>query len=94
MRPAPCVCECSATLTTYEYECCKNEPWPVALYTVSLERHSQFAVWLAHFVWIFTFLSILPACMSYEIGERLGFGITIVLVMEVAKQTLSSSLPK
>ena len=49
--------------------------------------------WLVHFTWIFTLLSTLPACMSYEIGERLGFGITMVLVMEVAKQTLATLLP-
>eukprot|EP00966_Prymnesium_polylepis_P271701 6277517-Prymnesium_polylepis.1 len=33
-------------------------------------------------------MSFLVFYMSFEVGERLGFGITLVLVVEVAKQTI------
>ncbi|KAL1505119.1 hypothetical protein AB1Y20_008878 [Prymnesium parvum] len=81
------------TAVTYTYSCCPSEPWPVLLYTVRLARNSQFFEWFTTFIWIFTLLSMLPAFMSFEVGERLGFGITMVLVIEVAKTTAASYLP-
>ena len=42
---------------------------------------------------IFGLLSSFPAFMSPEVGERLGYGITLVLVVEVSKQTMASLVP-
>ena len=35
----------------------------------------------------------MPSFMSWEVGERLGFGITLVLVVETMKATIAAVLP-
>ena len=64
------------------------------MYEVTLERKTFYYL---NFVLlpsvIFSLLSFAVFFMSFEVGERLGFGITLVLVVEVAKQTMSTLLP-
>ena len=64
------------------------------VYSVTLARQSHFYL---RFVLlplaIFSLISFSVFFMSFEVGERLGFGITLVLVVEVAKQTISTFLP-
>ena len=40
-----------------------------------------------------TTISTLPAFMTWEVGERLGYGITLILVIETAKTTMAEVLP-
>ena len=42
---------------------------------------------------IFGLLSSFPAFMSPEVGERVGYGITFLLIIEVSKMTFVSVLP-
>ena len=40
-----------------------------------------------------TALSFTVFFMSFQVGERLGVGVTLVLMIEVAKVTMSSMIP-
>jgi len=76
------------------YECCPSEPWKVVKYTVTLKRASFYYVLLIITPsLLLTYLSFGVFFMSYEVGERLSFGITLVLVMEVLKTTISCFVP-
>ena len=66
------------------YECCPSEPWPMLLYTISLHRASDYYVHLLLWPYVaLTLVSFLVFFMSHEVGERLGFGITLILAIEV-----------
>ena len=71
-----------------------SKGYPTLVYAVTLERTTFYYL---NFVLlpsvIFSLLSFAVFFMSFEVGERLGFGITLVLVVEVAKQTMSALLP-
>ena len=79
--------------STY-YPCCPNEPWPLITYWVSLDRAS-FYYYNAIIVpgCVFTYLSFFAFFMSHEVGERLGFCITLILATEVSKVVISSMVP-
>ena len=79
--------------TSYVYEGWANDPWPVVIYDISISRKSQFYDIFLIVIVIFGLLSSFPAFMSPEVGERLGYGITFLLIIEVSKMTFVSVLP-
>ena len=86
--------EIQAEPVIYEYPCCPSEPWPVIFYTITLHRASQYYFHLLLWPYIaLTSLSFLVFFMSHEVGERLGFGITLILAIEVSKTVFSGMVP-
>lgn len=84
----------NASIAIYTYGCCPSEPWPVANYVITLRRSSHF--YIQTIIWpvlAITFLSFGVFFMSYEVGERLGYGITLVLAMEVIKVVITGMVP-
>jgi len=68
--------------------------FPVAMYEVHLKRASFFYLNVAILPPIaLTITSFGVFFMSYEVGERLGFGITLILAMEVTKVVIADFLP-
>merc|ERR1712137_361035 len=58
------------------------EPWPELLYTFLIRRSTDFYIWKLVIPQVFMgILSFIPYYMSPECGERLGFGITLVLAI-------------
>src|SRR6056297_1483310 len=103
-----CVCACGLQTSYQEqkiqdvkvsynlvfYDCCPNEPWPTLTYTIQLKRESFFYLnfTLLPSV-ILSLISFAVFYMTFEVGERLGFGITMVLIVEVSKQTIQALVP-
>lgn len=84
----------SVQLLTFHYACCPNEPWPVARYTVTLRRASTYYTLLIIVpTLLLTYLSMGVFFMSHEVGERLSFGITLMLANEVTKITVAGFVP-
>ena len=84
----------AAEMVTYEYPCCPSEPWPVLIYTVTLNRSSEYYVQLLLWPYVLlTSVSFLVFFMSFEVGERLSFGITLILAVEVSKGVFSAMIP-
>lgn len=78
----------------YAYECCPNDPYPVIIYRVFLRRATFFYVISALVPLIlFTLLSFSVFFISFEVGERLGVGVTLVLTIEFSRASLSANLP-
>lgn len=71
----------SASLTARTYPCCPEEPWPVITYGVTLARSPQF--FFTYFLLmpsvLLAVLALLACFLSPEGGERLGFGVTLLL---------------
>ena len=79
----------------YAYDCCPNEPWPVLKIRMHVSRSFPFyAIGFLMPLIIFTFLSFTVFLTGEKSGERLGLGVTLVLVVEVTKYTLQAWLPK
>ena len=84
----------TVTVSNKTYPCCPDEPWPLVTYWVSLDRAS-FYYYNAIIVpgSVFAYLSFFAFFMSYKVGERLGFCITLILATEVSKVVVSSMVP-
>jgi len=76
---------------TYLYS---DVPYPVVQYRVYLKRKSKdyYLNYFAPMIMI-TLISFTVFHMSFEVGERLGFGITTLLTIELIKSTLTTLLP-
>eukprot|EP00913_Durusdinium_trenchii_P036019 g33701.t1 len=71
-----------------------SEAWTVVKYTVELNRAAFYYGTLILFPTILvTVLSFGVFFMSHEVGERLSFGITLLLVVEVMRSTVSTFVP-
>ena len=71
-----------------------SKAYPTVIYEVTLKRSTFYYLNFVLFPLVaFTLVSFAVFFMSFEVGERLGFGITLVLVVEVSKQTVSALLP-
>ncbi|CAE7666773.1 acr-7 [Symbiodinium pilosum] len=76
------------------YDAYPSEPWTLVKYTVKLGRASFYYSLLIIFpTTLITYLSFGVFFMSHEVGERLSFGITLLLVIEVMKTTGASFVP-
>jgi len=84
--------ECSEHL--YRYELAPDDPYPVIKYRVYINRSSSYYT-LTTLVpsILFTLLSFAPFFMSYQVGERLGVGVTLVLTIEISRTSLQTVLP-
>jgi hypothetical protein len=78
----------------YYYPCCPNEPWPVLQYEIGFERATNYYV-LKIIVpnILFTFLSFGPFWLDVRSGERLSFGVTILLAMVAVDIIAADLLP-
>ena len=68
--------------------------WPVLVYTATLSRDTAFYVWKLIVPQVsLAVLSLIPYWMSPECGERLGFGITLVLAALTTEVVTMSMMP-
>ena len=82
------------TLQLFTYEAAPEEPWPLVHYEITLYRASTF--YLNMLIWpsiVLTLLSFGAFFMPPECGERLGYGITLILAIEVFKVVVNSMIP-
>jgi len=81
-------------LKLYSYDDYPSESWPIVYYRVKLNRHEYYYV---NFILIpsmvLALVSFFPFWMSWEVGERLSFGITLVLTMTTYQAIANSLLP-
>mmetsp|Transcript_64551 Transcript_64551/g.188851 ORF Transcript_64551/g.188851 Transcript_64551/m.188851 type:complete len:832 (-) Transcript_64551:142-2637(-) len=64
------------------YDCCPDSPYPTLIWTIRFTRsHSYYVLRLIFPAIILTCLSFITFWMNPEIGERLGFNITVILAM-------------
>jgi hypothetical protein len=84
----------TCTHEVYEYPCCPNEPWPVIKYRVKLQRTPFYYINLTILPGVvFTIMSFAVFFMSYQAGERLGYGVTLCLTSEVSKSLIAQAIP-
>jgi hypothetical protein len=84
----------NATIKELFYPCCPSEPWPIASYWVYLDR-SSFYYYNAIIVPGITFvlMSFFSFWLSHEVGERLGFCVTLILATEISKVVIAEIIP-
>lgn len=82
------------SLVQYTYPCCPSEPWPVALYTITLSRSWFF------YVPIVIVPGIVITLMSFAVfwsdtgsSDALGYGIAVIVVNLLGNIVLISLLP-
>ena len=79
---------------TYFYPCCADEPWPMIKSRISVEPMAFFYTMLTIIPCVaFSLASFAVFFMSFQVGERLGYGVTLCLAMEVSKTTISTHVP-
>ena len=87
--------ECSLTFYKYTWITATEEIFPIINYRVFLTRVSG-RYWTSFVLFpsiLFVVLSFAVLFMSFEAGERLGYGVTLLLTTEVSKATISTLLP-
>lgn len=78
----------------YAYDGWPDEPWPILIMQVQFERARAFYSFQYLFpTTLFTLVAFSVFFMGESCGERLGLGITVVLVIEVNRYTLASMIP-
>ena len=84
----------SADIQYLTYPSAPTELWPVVTFDVELTRanlyYFNFYLWPMCLLTCFSFGTFF---MSPDVGERLGYGITLVLTIEVGKATFHEMLP-
>ncbi|KAL1520081.1 hypothetical protein AB1Y20_023556 [Prymnesium parvum] len=85
----------NVTKVTYKYECCPDDPpWSALVYTIDLGRASLYYTMLAVIPSaLLTYLSTAVFFMSPEVGERLSYGITLILANEFNKFVVAGMVP-
>jgi len=82
------------SLTQTFYDTTPNQPWTIVKYNVELNRATFYYGTLVLLpTIIITYLSFGVFFMSHEVGERLSFGITLLLVVEVARTSVAAFVP-
>lgn len=77
-----------------EYASFPGEYWPILRFRVFLKRATSYYSYIALFPLVaFTAMSFGVFFMSFQVGERLGIGVTSVLTIEVSKVTFSPMVP-
>jgi len=84
----------SSTFDFY-YPCCPNEPWPTLSFTFVFERRTTnyYQRSLVFVMITFTFLASAVFFFDIRCGERLGYGITILLSMVATEIIAADILP-
>ena len=76
------------------YASSPGEPWTLVKYSITLGRASFYYLLLIIFPTVLTtYLSFGVFFMSHEVGERLSFGITLLLLVGVIKGTVAKFVP-
>jgi len=88
------ISEVSVDRINYEYPCCPSEPWPVVMYTITLNRADNFYVVIIIVpTFIVTMLSFVVFWAPSNAGDALGFGITVIVVVILMQVVLIDLLP-
>lgn len=86
--------EMTAKYENLHYDCC-HEPVEQIIYRLKIKRKPLFFLLYMIFpVCTVVFLSLLSFIIPPESGERVGFGVTILLTMGVYLMVISEDLPK
>ena len=84
-----------ASISIFQYDTDgEDELWPLIHYQITLKRADNFYIHVL--VWpglLITITSFSVFFMTIDSGERLGYGITTVLAMEVMKVVIDSLVP-
>lgn len=84
--------ECSEH--TYIYPTLPSDPFPVLKYRIYVSRASSYySLSLLIPTALITLISFAVFYMSFEVGERLGVGVTMVLTIEINRAGLQTMLP-
>ena len=85
----------TAELRSLTYPCCPSEPFPVIAYVVQLTRNQSFFYnyYLLMPSVLFAVLALLSAFLPPDSGERLGFGVTLLLAREFSKALVQQLTP-
>jgi hypothetical protein len=84
----------SCRLVNYEYSGIEAEPWPIALYSITLSRATRYYVILIIFPSILiTLLSFLVFWADTGSADALGYGINILVVVILIQLILVGVLP-
>eukprot|EP01047_Picozoa_sp_COSAG01_P031917 COSAG01_NODE_2286_length_7990_cov_5.551895_6_plen_528_part_00 len=76
------------------YDCCPNSPYPTLLYQIDFRRATAYYTFkLVVPSIVLSMLSFITFYMNPETGERLGFGITMILAMLALDITAASMMP-
>jgi len=88
------IAEVNAKLVLYTYPAYPSEPWPIVLYTITLNR-ALFYYWLLILGpnMLLAVISFGVFFVSVEEGERLSLGVTLILAGEVSKIVVSGFVP-
>lgn len=83
-----------ANIEVFFYPCCPGEPWPTLSYTFVFTRASNYyfkTLVLPNI--LFAFFASAVFWLDVRCGERLGFGITVLLAMVATEIIAAESLP-
>ena len=84
----------NASVVLYSYACCPSDPYPVINYVIVISRASAYYFNLIMLPTVgLTLLSFGVFFMSFEVGERLGYGITLILALECVKIVVVDFVP-
>jgi hypothetical protein len=76
------------------YDCCPNSPFPELLFKIEFARSVEYySTRLVLPAILLTCVSFITFMMDPETGERLGFGITLILAMFANDFTASAMMP-
>lgn len=84
-----------AAVTTFFFDCCPGEPWPTLTFTFAFVRTTT-ALYLRTLtipVMLLTFLASAVFWFDVRCGERLGYGITVLLAITAVEIIAEESLP-
>ena len=85
--------ECDQQTLVYQ-DSFGTDEWPVLRYRIHFSRQSVYYSFFALLPSVaLTILSFSVFFMSFQVGERLGVGVTLVLMIEVAKVSMSTMIP-
>ena len=75
----------SARVDTFTYDSYGSEPFPVVTYTVVLQRNTNIYYWVTVLLPAMSFVvaSFAVFLLDPDVGERLGYGVTLILATAV-----------
>ena len=85
----------TCNLTSYTYGDYGDTVWPAIRYRVYMKPNTRFYFNVMTIIptIVFTVFSFAVFFMSFQVGERLGYGVTLALTAEVSKATMASLIP-
>jgi len=84
----------NVTTSQGQYDCCPGVMWDMLYYTITMSRSSNFYFWALTFPQtVMALLSTVQFFMCADSGERLGFGITLILAIQTTNMIAASYMP-